>query len=89
MQDTSMPFVSSIKNKQALRADFMAKKFLNNNITDFLKEVRTLNNSRISIPCTVDGVSGADSIVELMTALLQFAHEVHQAVNKLSRPYLC
>lgn len=43
----------------------MAKKLLNKNITDFLKEVRILNNCRISIPCTVDGVSGADNIVEL------------------------
>ncbi len=43
----------------------MAMKLINHNITDFWKEVRTLNSCGISLPCILDGVSGAENIVEL------------------------
>lgn len=38
------------KNKQAVRADSMAEKVINNNTTDFWKEVKVLNNCRILPP---------------------------------------
>ena len=37
------------KNEQAMRADSMAKKLLSNNAIDFWKEVRGINNSKISL----------------------------------------
>ncbi len=43
----------------------MAMKLLNHIISDFWKEVRTLNSCRVSLPCTLDGVSGAENIAEL------------------------
>ena len=42
----------------------MAEKVINNNTTDFWKEVKVLNNCRIPPPCTVDGISGVDNIAE-------------------------
>ena len=53
------------KNEQAMMADSMAKKLLSNNAIDFWKEVRVINNCKISLPCTVDGTSGTDNIAEL------------------------
>ena len=53
------------KNEQAIRADSMAKKLLDNNVVEFWKEVRVLNNCKASLPCTVDGTSGSHNIAEL------------------------
>lgn len=53
------------RNEQAMRADSMASKMMSNNITDFWKEVRSLNNCKSSLPCTVEGVSGEDNVVEI------------------------
>ncbi|XP_058650707.1 uncharacterized protein LOC131551670 [Onychostoma macrolepis] len=54
-------FICNIE--QTLRADSMAMKL--HNITDFWKEVRTFNSCRVSLPCTLDGVSEAENIAEL------------------------
>jgi len=43
----------------------MAKKLKSNNVVDFWKEVRALNNCKTYLPCTVDGISGTDHIAEL------------------------
>ena len=43
----------------------MANKLLSNNSVDFWKEVRVLNNSKASLPCTVDGTSGTQHIAEV------------------------
>lgn len=48
-----------------MRADSMAEKLLGNDVTGFWKEVRALNRVSTSLPCTVEGVSGADKIAEL------------------------
>lgn len=53
------------KNTQAMRADSLAKKLSHNNVTGFWKEVRVLNNSKTSSPCTMEGISGTDNIAEL------------------------
>lgn len=60
MQDISIPFVSTVRNEQAMRADSMAKKLLSNNAINFWKEVRVLNNRK-----TFSTISGTDNIVEL------------------------
>ena len=53
------------KHEQVMRADSMAEKLLCNNLTDLWKEVRALNRGNTSLPCTIEGVSGADNIAEL------------------------
>ena len=53
------------KNEQAMKADSMASKIMCNNVTDFWKEVRTLNNCKPSLPCNVEGTSGTDNIAAL------------------------
>lgn len=50
------------KNEQTMSS--MAKKLLNNEVNDFWK-VRLLNKSKPSLPCAVDGISGAQTIAEL------------------------
>ncbi len=53
------------KNEQTLRADSMAKKLLCKNSKAFWKEVKFVNNCKPSLPCTIDGVSGANAIAAL------------------------
>ena len=53
------------RNEQAMGADSMARKMMSNNMTDFWKEVRSLNSCKSSLPSTVEGVSGEDNIAEL------------------------
>ena len=65
MPDLNMLFASFKKNEQSFRADSMANKLLSNNVVDFWKEVRVLNNSKASLPCTVDGTSGTQNIAEV------------------------
>ena len=48
-----------------MRVDSMAEKFLGNDVTGFGKEVRALVTVSTSLPCTVEGVSGAGKIAEL------------------------
>lgn len=43
----------------------MAKKLLDNTNNDFWKEVKRTNNCKPSLPCSVDGVPGANAIAEL------------------------
>lgn len=43
----------------------MASKMMSNNITSFWKEVRSLNNCKSSLPCTVEAVSREDNVAEL------------------------
>jgi len=48
-----------------MRADSLAEKLLCNNTTDFWKEGRAKNKVNNLLPCTIEGVSGADNIAEL------------------------
>lgn len=53
------------KHEKVMRADSLAEKLLRNNVTDFWKEVRALNRGNTVLPCTIEGVSGADNVAEL------------------------
>lgn len=53
------------KNEQAMRADSLAKKLSHNNVIGFWKEVKALNNSKTSLPCTMEGISRTDNIADL------------------------
>lgn len=53
------------KNEQAMRAESMAEKVMDNNTTEFWKEVKGLNKCSIHPPCTVDGISGVENIAEM------------------------
>ena len=53
------------KHEQAMKADSMAEKLMGNDTTGFWKEVRALSRGNTSLPNTIEGVSGANSIVEL------------------------
>lgn len=57
------------KNEQAMRAS-MARKLIGNNVNDFWKEVRVLNNCKTFLPCTVEGISGPDKIAAVMATAL-------------------
>ena len=48
-----------------MRADSLAEKLLEKDVTGFWKEVRALNKGSTLLPCSLEGVSGADNIVEL------------------------
>ena len=43
----------------------MADYLLKNNITNFWKEVKTLNRSKTAIPCNIEGVTVAEDIADL------------------------
>ena len=36
-----------------------------NNVNDFWKEIKTMNNCKTSLPSNIDGVSGPDEISQL------------------------
>ena len=53
------------RNEESLRADSLAKKLAINNIEGFWKEVKVVNNSKVPISTSVDGVTGMDSVAEM------------------------
>ena len=53
------------KNEDALRKDSLAKKLLSKNDKQFWKEIRLMNNSKMSLPNVIDDVTGSDAIVEM------------------------
>ena len=53
------------RHEQALRANSMAEKLLDNNPTDFWKEVKKMNRANTALPCNIEGTSGAGNIAEL------------------------
>ena len=52
------------KNENTMRADSLARKLQNNNLTDFWKEVKVLNNKKTPLPSDIE-VSSPDKIAEL------------------------
>ena len=51
-------------NEDALRKDSLAKKkLLCNNDKAFWKEIKLMNNSKLSLPNVIDGVTGSNNIV--------------------------
>lgn len=53
------------KNEQTIRANSMARKLQLNDICEFWKEVKIINNSKIPLPCSINGVSGDENIAAL------------------------
>ncbi len=53
------------KHEQVMRADLMAENLLCNNMNAFWKDVRSIHRSIVTLPCSIEGVSGAENIAEL------------------------
>ena len=53
------------RHEHTMRADSLAEKLLGCNVTGFWKEVKALNRGSALLPCTIEGVAGADNIAEL------------------------
>jgi len=53
------------RNELSMRANSMAKNFQQNHVYEFWKEVKTVSNCKIPLPTSIDGVVGADNIVNL------------------------
>lgn len=53
------------RHELAMRANSMAKKLQNNNVNDFWKEVKVINNSKMPLPSSVNGVTGSEQIAQL------------------------
>ena len=48
-----------------MRADSLARNMQNNNLTDFWKEVKIINNNRTPLPSDIEGVSCPEKIADL------------------------
>ena len=53
-------------NEDALRKDSLAKKLLCKNDKVFWKEIKLINNSKLSLPNVIDGVTGSNNIVNML-----------------------
>ena len=51
------------RNEDALRKETLAKKRLCKNDKAFWKEIKLMNNSNLSLPNVVDGITGSNNIV--------------------------
>ena len=54
-----------IKQEQALSAHSMAENLLNNDNTNFWKEVKSINRAQAPLPCNVEGVTNPVDIADL------------------------
>ena len=52
------------RNENAMRANSMAKKLQKNDVFDFWKEVKVINNSKMPLPSSIDGITECDNIAE-------------------------
>ena len=53
------------RDEERIRADNMARKMADKNYTDFWKEIKIANNSRVPLPSSIEGVSGRQNITLL------------------------
>ena len=53
------------RDEERIRADNMARKMADKNYTDFWKEIKMVNNSRVPLPSSIEGVSGRQNITLL------------------------
>ena len=53
------------QNENSMRKDSLARKLSNLGTNDFWKEVKLINNSKTPLPMDIDGVEGADKIVQV------------------------
>ena len=52
-------------NEDAPRKDSLAKKLLCKNYKAFWKDIKLMNNSKLSLPNVIDGVTGSNNIVNM------------------------
>ena len=52
-------------NEQMMKSNSMARKLHQNDVQEFWNEVKVINNSKMPLPSTVNGVSGDGNIAEL------------------------
>ena len=57
--------VRFIKINETMRANSMAKKLQINNVYEFWKEVKVVNNSKMPLPSSIDGITEPENIAEL------------------------
>ena len=53
------------RNEDSLRKDSIAKKLLSKNDKEFWKEIKIMNNSKLSLPNTIDSVTVSQNIVNM------------------------
>ena len=53
------------RNEDALRKESLAQKLLCKNDKAFWKEIKLMNNSNMSLPNVVDGITGSNNIVNM------------------------
>ena len=53
------------RNEDALRKETLAKKLLCKNDKAFWKEIKLMNNSNLSLPNVVDGITGSNNVVNM------------------------
>ena len=66
----------------------MAKKLENENYNEFWKEVKVDNNSKVPLPCSIDGVSGRKEIADLWKSHVKGLLNSVRGINN-SRQYEC
>ena len=59
----SMRFLKQHEN--SLRSESLARKMMNHRPDTFWKEIKMLNNTKTSLPSSIDGVSGSEDIAEM------------------------
>ncbi len=53
------------QNENSMRKDFLARKLSNHTVNDFWKKVKLINNSKTPFPTDIDGIEGAEKIVQV------------------------
>lgn len=53
------------RNENTMRSDSLARKLQRNNVNDFWKEVKAIHNCKTSLPSNIDGVRGAEEVLQL------------------------
>lgn len=65
MLNLKMLYVFIKINELTMSANLMGKKFQQNNVYKFWKEVKVINSSKVPLPTSIDGLVGAENIVHL------------------------
>lgn len=65
MLNLNMLYVFIKINELTMSANLMGKKFQQNNVYKFWKEVKVINSSKVPLTTSIDGLVGAENIVHL------------------------
>ncbi|CAL4169330.1 unnamed protein product [Meganyctiphanes norvegica] len=75
------------KNEDFLRKESLAKKLSQLSPNDFWREISTINNSRIMLPTSIEGATGADEIGKLWKNHFEGLFNCLQKFDNSSVPY--